>query len=119
VPIPGVLRSVLVEDLGSLGRSHGLAFGERADEPFQPKTLSNRAGRVWKHAGLQPITLHECRHTFAPLMIAACGTAQALRSYMGHASVTLTLDRYGHLMPGNEREAAGLLDAFLSRSRGG
>jgi hypothetical protein len=30
---------------------------------------------------------------------------------MGHASVTLTLDGYGHLMPGNEEEAAGLLDA--------
>jgi hypothetical protein len=27
-----------------------------------------------------------------------------------------TLDRYGHLMPGNEEEAAGLLDAYLSRS---
>src|SRR4051812_14525576 len=118
VPIPGVLRSVLVEHLGSLGRSHGLAFGERADEPFQPKTLSNRAGRAWKHAGLQPITLHECRLTFASLMIAAGVNAKALSTYMGHASVMITLDRYGHLMPGNEREAAGLLDAFLSRSRG-
>src|SRR4051794_33398767 len=119
VPIPTVLRSVLVEHLRSLGRSNGLAFGERADEPFQPKTLANRAGRAWKRAGLQPITLHECRHTFASLMIAASVNAKALSSYMGHASVTITLDRYGHLMPGNEREAAGLLDAFLSRSRGG
>ena len=86
--------------------------------PFQPKSLSNRAGRAWKRAGLQPITLHECRHTFASLMIAAGVNAKALSTYMGHASVMITLDRYGHLMPGNEREAAGLLDAFLSRSRG-
>jgi len=118
VPIPAVLRSVLVEHMQSLGRSRGLAFGERADTPFQPKTLANRAGRAWKGAGLQPITLHECRHTFASLMIAAGVNAKALSSYMGHASVTITLDRYGHLMPGNEREAAGLLDAFLSRSLG-
>ena len=34
---------------------------------------------------------------------------------MGHASVMITLDRYGHLMPGNEREAAGPLDSFLLR----
>ena len=37
---------------------------------------------------------------------------------MGHASITITFDRYGHLMPGNEDEAAGLLDAYLDRSRG-
>jgi hypothetical protein len=35
---------------------------------------------------------------------------------MGHASVTITLDRYGHLMPGNENEAADLLDAHLDRA---
>jgi integrase len=35
---------------------------------------------------------------------------------MGHASVTITFDRYGHLMPGNEAEAAKLLDAYLRRS---
>jgi integrase len=33
---------------------------------------------------------------------------------MGHSSITITLDRYGHLMPGNEEGAAGLLDAYLA-----
>jgi integrase len=47
-------------------------------------------------------------------MIAAGVNAKALSTYMGHASVTITLDRYGHLMPGNEQEAAGLLDAYLA-----
>ena len=35
---------------------------------------------------------------------------------MGHASITITLDLYGHLMPGNEDEAEGMLDSYLSRS---
>ena len=60
-----------------------------------------------------PITLHECRHTFASLMIAAGVNAKALSTYMGHSSITITLDRYGHLMPGNEEQAAVLLDAYL------
>ncbi len=34
---------------------------------------------------------------------------------MAHPSITITLDRYGHLLPGNEDEAAGLLDAYLAR----
>jgi integrase len=48
-------------------------------------------------------------------MIAAGVNPKALSTYMGHASITITLDRYGHLMPGNEAEAAGLLDAYLTR----
>ena len=49
-------------------------------------------------------------------MIAAGVNAKALSSYLGHASITITLDRYGHLMPGSEDEAAGLLDAYLERA---
>jgi integrase len=56
------------------------------------------------------------RHTFASLAIAAGVNAKALSTYMGHGSVAITLDRYGHLLPGNEQEAAGLLDAYLDRA---
>ena len=41
--------------------------------------------------------------------------SKALSTYMGHSSITITLDRYGHLFPGNEAEAADLLDAYLER----
>ena len=46
-------------------------------------------------------------------MIAAGVNVKALSTYMGHSSITITLDRYGHLMPGNEEQAAALLDAYL------
>jgi integrase len=49
-------------------------------------------------------------------MIAAGVNAKALSAYMGHSSVTITLDRYGHLMPGNESKAAQLLDSYLARA---
>jgi integrase len=62
---------------------------------------------------LEPIGLHEARHTYASLMIAAGVNAKALATYMGHSSVTITYDRYGHIMPGNEEEAAALLDTYL------
>lgn len=39
--------------------------------------------------------------------------AKALATYMGHSSITITLDRYGHLFPGNEEEAAEMLDRYL------
>lgn len=49
-------------------------------------------------------------------MIAAGVNAKALTTYLGHASIQTTFDRYGHLMPGNEQAAARLLDDYLERS---
>jgi len=34
-------------------------------------------------------------------------------THLGHATITITLDRYGHLMPGSEVEARAMLDAYL------
>jgi integrase len=51
-------------------------------------------------------------------MIAAGVNVKALSTFMGHANIRITLDQYGHLLPGAEDEAAGLLDAFLARQLG-
>ena len=77
-------------------------FGATSGRPFCDTALRERSDRAWKRAELVRITLHECRHTFASLMIAAGVNAKALSTYMGHASIAITLDRYGHLMPGNQ-----------------
>jgi integrase len=129
VPIASVLRDLLVAHRFRTGRAEGLTFGPTASRPFTASAVRRRALTAWKQANrkrresglpeLEPIGLHECRHTFASLMIAAGVNAKALSSYMGHASVMITLDRYGHLMPGNEEEAAGLLDDYLVRSAAG
>jgi integrase len=114
VPLPAALRDYLIEHKLRTGRSEGLVFGRTAEHPFTSSNVGGRARTAWR--GLTPITLHEGRHTYASLMIAAGVNAKALSTYMGHATITITLDRYGHLMPGNEEEAAGLLDAYLQRA---
>jgi integrase len=114
VPIAAVLRDHLDEHPISCGRSSGLAFGN-GDVPVAPSSMQRRALTAWKKAKLKPIGLHEARHSFASLMIAAGANAKALSTYMGHSSITITLDRYGHLMAGNESQAAELLDAYLER----
>ena len=69
---------------------------------------------------MERITLHECRHTFASLMIAAGVNAKELcRSSWATPTIGITLDRYGHLMPGSEAEAADLLDAYLAAQLSG
>jgi integrase len=115
VPIAAVLRDHLDEHKVH-GSGDGLVFGATGDKPFVASGVWRRAQSAWRAREFDPIGLHEGRHTFASLMIAAGVNAKALSTYMGHSSVTITYDRYGHLMPGNEAEAAKLLDAYLVRA---
>jgi len=72
--------------------------------------------RTWNTANLAPLTPHQARHTYASLMIGAGVNAKTFSIYMGHANIAITLDRYGHLMPGAEHEAAAMLHAYLDAS---
>jgi integrase len=116
VPIVGALRDVLVEHKAWQDRDGGFALGSSAERPFVPSNLWRRAQRAWKRAGLHPIGLHEARHTFASVLIAAGVNAKAITTYMGHASIQTTYDLYGKLMPGSESEATALVDAYLARA---
>ena len=116
VPMAGVLRDLLIEHRMRTGRESGLVFSSTGEKPHAPSAINERAQRAWRQAGLQPIGLHECRHTCASYFIAAGVNAKTLSTYMGHANIATTLDRYGHLFPGSEAEAAELLDAYLARA---
>ena len=90
------------------------SFGRDGMRPFDPSSTRARAHRDWAAGGIASIELHEARHTFASLMIAAGVAPKALQVYMGHSSIRITFDRYGHLLPGNEAEAATLLERYIT-----
>ncbi|HEY8776238.1 MAG TPA: tyrosine-type recombinase/integrase [Gaiellaceae bacterium] len=114
VPITNVLRQHLLTHRLRQGHGHhGYVFANSNGRPFDPTVILARARKRWRAEKLEPITLHECRHTYAAFMIAAGINVKALSTYMGHTSITVTLDRYGHLLPGNEHHAAALLDTWL------
>ena len=118
VPIPSLLRQRLREHLMRTGhRDDDLLFGSSGGGPFTPSRVTDRADKAWEKAKLERVTLHECRHTYASYMIAAGVNAKALSTFMGHSGIQITLDRYGHLFPGAEDEAAELLDAYLTKRR--
>jgi integrase len=111
VPIPGVLRDYLIERrLGADPRSRVF------ESDWHVRKAVERARERWEAKGLAPLALHEARHSYASLMIAADVNAKALSRWMGHANIGVTFDLYGHLMPGSEAEGAALLDAYLARS---
>ncbi|HEX4669850.1 MAG TPA: site-specific integrase [Solirubrobacterales bacterium] len=114
-PLPGLLRDYLMEYRIAACEPpvEALVFGDKIGKPFQAATIYRRADRVWKARALGRLRLHQARHTYASFMIAAGVNAKALSSFMGHSSIKVTFDLYGHLMPGTEAEAAALLDRFL------
>ena len=129
VPILGVQRQRL--DLRGSATGADLVFKrDRGGGPFDPKTINDRAKRAWAAANeregeaaerqerepdlLQSITLHECRHTFASLLIDAGVNPKAIQEFMGHATIEETFSRYGHLMPGARAEARTLVDAYMA-----
>jgi integrase len=62
--------------------------------------------------------LHGLRHTFASLMIAANVNIKVISDMMGHASVSITMDIYGHLMREVSRSVAEQADRFLGKILG-
>jgi hypothetical protein len=114
VPVLGVLCDILL-DLRMARPAEGPVRPGGRTEHLALSSVVHRVRRFWLAAGIDPITLYECSHTVAPLMIAADVNAKALSVYMGYASTCAAFDRYGHLMPGGEDEAAALTDAYLGR----
>lgn len=116
VPVVPQLADLLREHQRDTGREGSdLVFRRTADAPFERSTVRRRARADWKahEPTLEPISLHECRHTAASLMIAAGANAKALSVVMGHASIEITFNRYGKLMPGGESEVGRLRGAYL------
>ncbi len=116
VPMPSLLHRMLVNLLAEDDNpdARALVFRVADEKPFQAERLYRYADHYWSKASLtERLRLHQARHTYASFMIAAGVNPKALSSFMGHSSITVTFDLYGHLMPGTEAEGAALLDAYL------
>jgi integrase len=53
---------------------------------------------------------HDLRHTYASLLIAQGESLAYVRDQLGHSSIQVTVDVYGHLVPGSNRSAVDRLD---------
>jgi integrase len=76
---------------------------------------------IWKpavkKAALDGLRIHDLRHTYVSLMIAAGANPKEVSTWAGHSSVSFTLDRYGHLYDEHGDDVADRLDQLLSQAR--
>ncbi len=131
IPILTILGEHLHDQLRRTGRSgEDRIFGRSARKVFYASTADGRAKRAWmaRNAAeraaaddeqrepelLTLVTMHECRHTFASLLIEAGANPKAIQEIMGHSNIQTTFDVYGHLLPGSRDEVRARMDAFLA-----
>jgi integrase len=79
-------------------------------------------GRIWRQAVAEsvgaPCRIHDLRHTHASWLIAAGEHPKVIQTRLGHSSIQVTIDRYGHLMDGLDDQTADRLDAIAQSARG-
>ena len=93
---------------------HDLVFCQNDGTPLDADNLYHRDfKRILKKAGLRHIRIHDLRHTFASILIATGHNPKYIQSQMGHASINITMDLYGHLMPEVHRGAAKRSEDFV------
>ena len=62
------------------------------------------------------MTFHTFRHTCASIFIATGLNLKKISTYLGHSSITITLDRYGHLVPAIMRTTPKKIEAYLAEN---
>jgi integrase len=80
-----------------------------------PLRLSNFRHRVWypalKGTDLEGIRIHDLRHTGASILINQGLHPKIVQQHLGHSSIVVTMDRYGHLYPSDNERVQDALDA--------
>jgi integrase len=91
---------------GSAWHDHGLLFPSEVGTPLDPDNFSHWFTRVCQQAGLGHWHPHLLRHSGASLMLAQGVRLEVVSEILGHASIAITKDVYGHLVEGDKRRAA-------------
>ena len=101
-------------ELGVTSSTDDRVFANEIGEPMRPHSVGQAFNRLVESSGIPRIRLHDLRHTHASHLLAAGVNAKVVSERFGHASVSFTLDTYGHVMPGQQSEAAEAAAALLS-----
>ena len=100
---------------GDAYQDQGLIFPSRKGTSMNARNLTARSFKpILKRAGLPDIRLHDLRHTCATLMLWEGVHIKLVQELLGHATISITLDTYSHLLPGMGDEAAGAMERIFS-----
>jgi len=83
-----------------------LIFTTRVGTPVDTTNVLHGFQKILREAGLPKMRFYDLRHTHASLLIAEGVHPKKIAERLGHASIKLTMDLYGHLFEGSDKESA-------------
>ncbi|GEC89538.1 site-specific integrase [Brevibacillus brevis] len=95
------------------GGNHFFVFCNPDGKPFHPSTPYLHFRRFLKNNGLRYIRFHALRHTSASLLISQGVHAKIISERLGHASITTTMNIYGHALQTADKEAANKFNNII------
>ena len=98
---------------GTRWQDYGLIFSSEIGTPMDPENFSRSFSRLCQRAGLGHWHPHDLRHSGASLMLAQGTPLHVVSEVLGHASIAITKDVYGHLLEGDKRAAAESMSRAL------
>ncbi len=119
VPVVGELRPVIDRAIGRRAKA-GLLFGSPEGDQLRLSNWRRDSGwsRVTAELGFAPLRIHDLRHTAASLWIAAGADVKVVQRVLGHATASMTVDLYGHLMDRSLWDTADRLGGVLGGKSG-
>jgi integrase len=83
---------------------------------MRPYTLTGKLERNLKRVGLPKIRFHDLRHTCATLLLSKGVHPKFVQELLGHATISITLDRYSHVIPAMGDHTRKAMEDVLSNS---
>jgi integrase len=114
------LKTLRAQLLARAPNEHGLVFPSPNGHVWRKDNFMARVFRpAVRRAELAPLRFHDLRHTYAALMVAAGAHPKLLQAQLGHTSINVTLNTYGHLFPDAFAEVGPALDRLVETARRG
>ena len=100
---------------GPLWEDNGLLFPSQRGTTMMGTNLIRRHFKpALKRAGLPTVRLHDLRHTCATLLLGRGVHPKFVQELLGHATISITLDTYSHVLPGMGDQTAAAMEAALT-----
>ena len=109
-----VLDIVSASETGLEWHPDGFVFAMADGRPLDPEKITHEFRARMVKAGLDGLRLHDLRHSFATLMLAAGEHPKMVQIALGHSSIQVTMDIYGHVLPGAGKQSAQRFAEYLA-----
>jgi integrase len=106
----------LLRSIRERNPQHEFVFCKKDGSPYNPTYVSRKAGEIARRAGF-PMRLHDQRHAFATLGLAAHVEAKVMQEILGHKDISTTLDTYTHVLRQLKKDAAQAIGDALKNAR--